>query len=624
MTTATGADTPSAAVRRIDPGLGAAAAVALVLVGVAATVDFPRAEHGFKGDEATYYMLGHSLVRDFDFTYERQDLIRVWEEYPAPEGVFLKRGKTNRFEAIDGFPWVRRVSTDEPSETRLYFGKSFIYPLVAAPFVWLFGTNGFLVLHALLIALDVLVAYLWLAGRGSRPGVAAAFAVVFLAGSVAPVYFVWITPELFNLSLVLYAAFLWRSGYEYSAAILAGIVTFSKPTHAVLIAPMVLTAAWRREWARAVGLGVVFGAVAGSLYLMNFAITGEFNYQGGYRKTFYSMTGFPFANAWETFDKIAPLHGRDKLLADTLANQHTLGVFARNIWYFLAGRHSGLIPYFFPGVVSLALFLIARREQRGWQWLVLGAVAAATAAILFITPFTWSGGGGPVGNRYFLSFYPLLLFLTPVLESARVPLLALGVGGLFTAKILLNPFWSSFNPGEHVKSGPLRLLPIELTMLNDLPVNANPNRSRRLLAGQVMSYFPDDNAYAPEGEFFWVRGKARADVILRAPLAELPEGGWRGWRIGRLAVQLDAPIPNVVSVDTGRDERTVTLEPGVPQTVTLEMPAGVPYRPYETPTSYVYVITITTSNGFVPFLEAPPSSDSRYLGARVTLQPEFR
>jgi hypothetical protein len=26
----------------------------------------------------------------------------------------------------------------------------------------------------------------------------------------------------------------------------------------------------------------------------------------------------------------------------------------------------------------------------------------------------------------------------------------------------------------------------------------------------------------------------------------------------------------------------------------------------------------------VPFLEMPPSSDSRYLGARVTLRPDFR
>ena len=32
---------------------------------------------------------------------------------------------------------------------------------------------------------------------------------MFLAASVVPVYFVWLTPELFNFSLALYAMFLW-------------------------------------------------------------------------------------------------------------------------------------------------------------------------------------------------------------------------------------------------------------------------------------------------------------------------------------------------------------------------------------------------------------------------------
>ena len=36
-----------------------------------------------------------------------------------------------------------------------------------------------------------------------------AFAIVFLAASVVPVHFVWLIPELFNFSVVLYAFFLW-------------------------------------------------------------------------------------------------------------------------------------------------------------------------------------------------------------------------------------------------------------------------------------------------------------------------------------------------------------------------------------------------------------------------------
>ena len=44
------------------------------LLGFALSVDFPRAAHGFKGDEATYYSLTYSLARDFDFSFTRADL----------------------------------------------------------------------------------------------------------------------------------------------------------------------------------------------------------------------------------------------------------------------------------------------------------------------------------------------------------------------------------------------------------------------------------------------------------------------------------------------------------------------------------------------------------------------
>ena len=52
---------------------------------------------GFFGDAATYYTLGHSLAHDFDFEYRRDDLVRVWKEFPSgPEGIFLKRGSDGR------------------------------------------------------------------------------------------------------------------------------------------------------------------------------------------------------------------------------------------------------------------------------------------------------------------------------------------------------------------------------------------------------------------------------------------------------------------------------------------------------------------------------------------------
>jgi hypothetical protein len=367
--------------------------------------------------------------------------------------------------------------------------------------------------------------------------------------------------------------------------------------------------------------------MSGGLFAANAAITGEFNYQGGDRKTFYSSIGFPFANERETFENIGPVRAREAVMVgDVLANRHTLTVLRHNLEYFVIGRFSGLVPYFFPGVVSAALFLMTRRRQP-WQWLTATTIVGAVFMLLLLTPFTYSGGGGPVGNRYFLSFYPLFLFLTPPLSGVGSAAVAFAVGTLFVAKILLNPFYASFRPGEHPKSGPLRWLPVELTLLNDLPMAANPDRSKRALGGSppVLAYFPDDNAFNPEGDWFWVKGKSRAEVILRAPVADMGGGRFVTKVITKLAVEIqNGGRLDRVTVSTARESRTLMMNPGQLAHIDIDVGAGVPYRPTEQPTSYLYVVSIRTTSGFVPFLESPGSSDSRFLGARIRLVPQYR
>ena len=74
-------------------GVGATATLGLVLLAWALTIDYPRASYGFFSDASTYYGLGHSLADDGDFEFRREDLVRVWREFPSgPEGIFLKRG----------------------------------------------------------------------------------------------------------------------------------------------------------------------------------------------------------------------------------------------------------------------------------------------------------------------------------------------------------------------------------------------------------------------------------------------------------------------------------------------------------------------------------------------------
>lgn len=637
-----------------DPGVAVCLLIGALLATFALSVNFPKAAFAFQSDEATYYTLAYSLARDGDFTFERQDLARVWEEFPTgPEGIFLKRGKNLSLRGSSSFPFLAWDKQPDDRSDRLYFAKSFVYPLAAAPFIVLFGTNGFLLLHALLLTLDLLAAYAFLRARSSTAA-ALCYAIVFFFGSAAPVYFVWLTPELFNLSFGLLGLFLWcykevapplepgagrwsrflRSpASTYAGAALIGIAVFSKPSNIFLAGPPLLLALWRRQWRGLILTGIACALVVIALFGWNMAITGEWNFQGGDRKTFYGGTGFPFQTAQNGFGERAPSKATDSLLFDVLLSRDALlSVFPRNLGYFFFGRHTGLVPYFFPGVLSLALFIAARRQRAPFQWGMAATFVIGSVGLLLVVPYTYSGGGGPIGNRYFMGLYPLLLFLTPPLASAAPAIAAQLFGGLFTAQLVLNPFFVSYHPAEHMKSGVYRWLPVELTLLNDLPINVNASRVRQPLAGAppASAYFLDDNAYPMEGEWFWTRGASRTELLLRGPAAPhdatRPREQWTfdSKRIHHVTVQVrSGDVANRVTVSTGADSSSVDLEPGSDATLTVRMPAGMPYRKDpDQPTSYVYWLSIRSSTGFTPIFSSG-SRDSRFLGAMVRIVPVY-
>jgi hypothetical protein len=619
-------------------GASATAAIGVVLLTWSISIDVVRASYGgFFGDAATYYTLGHSLATDFDFEYERGDLTRIWQEFPTgPEGLFLKRS----------------------SDGKLFFAKAYIYPLLAAPFIWLFGTNGFLVLHALLMTMCFLCAYAFLAAR-SHPVSALIFAFAFLFVSLVPIYMVQLAPDFFIFAIVLIGYFFWsykevggpvpdearpsaRTRWLLStrsdtiAAVLLGIGFFAKPTNILLIAPLLVSAALRRQWPRAFKIGAVFGVTAAVLFALNIAVTGEWNYQGGERKTFYSQDGvgfeggFPYQNDTANFDSVGLGRVGGGSFSVLFTRDALLEVFPHNLWYFVFGRHTGFAIYLFPGFMAVLLFLAATRDRAMWQWLTLAAGAGTAVVLLLYMPFTWSGGGGPVGNRYFLGTYGVFLFLVPPLQTAVGGLITLGVSGLFVMPLISNPFYTSTRPADHSKSGLFRFLPTELTMVNDLPINVQPSRIRQPLGGTppVFAYFIDDNAYNRERDAFWVKGESTADILLRAPIK--PETDAANLQpatslvIEKLTVILETgPRPNRVSIDTGTEERSVDMAASSQQTIELEMTHGIPYKYHpDFPTNYVYMVSISSSTGFVPMFENG-ANDSRFLGVMVRLIPTY-
>jgi hypothetical protein len=82
-------------------------------------------------------------------------------------------------------------------------------------------------------------------------------------------------------------------------------------------------------------------------------------------------------------------------------------------------------------------------------------------------------------------------------------------------------------------------------------------------------------------------------------------------------------VSNEVRVSTRADGESFSLAPGEVRALELDAGAGVPYKPAQYPTNYVYAVSVSAEAGFVPFLEDQKSPDSRYLGVMVRLVPVY-
>jgi hypothetical protein len=613
----------------VSSGSGArwtAAVLLIVSLAAAISVDVVKTNNGIKGDEATYVSMALSLAFDQDLKYQRRDLERFWLLYRwGPDGIFLKRGKQWHTSVDGSAPFVHVSRTADPNTDRLYFGKALLYPLAVAPFARLFGLNGFLVFNVLLLFVVCVCGYRFLLAR-ARPGPALAFTLAFVGATIVPVYGVFLTSDLFNFALVFVAYFLWLykevaqprdletfggSWTDLGAAALLGLATFSKPLNILLVGPLVLLLWRRRRFQAGIVAGIVFGIATAGMFGINALSSGEFNYQGGDRRTFYSA--FPFDSPDDTWEHLAATHRSVEMTTNESDAENVLepsefvNRFGHNLEYFLIGRHFGFIPFFFPGFVSLVLWMASRSRSDSWRVLTFMGLAASALGILIFLPYSWSGGGGPPGNRYFLNLYPVLFFLTPPLTSMVPPMLAWMGGALFTAQILVNPFLIAKSPDRATQQGPARMLPVELTMANDLPVALDVSRAHVLYEENpvVLLYFLDERAYIPdridvEPRVVWVSGSGRSDIIMRTET-----------QLDHLKMTAQSPIATTFTVSAGGPVLTVPIAAG--QIASFDVPAaGVKGQK-----SYAYLLSVQSSHGFTEHLRVPASTDMRNLGVMM-------
>jgi len=98
----------------------------------------------------------------------------------------------------------------------------------------------------------------------------------------------------------------------------------------------------------------------------------------------------------------------------------------------------------------------------------------------------------------------------------------------------------------------------------------------------------------------------------------------RSLRVARLEVQLETgAVADHITVRTGKATQVVDIPAHDRRSILLDMPAGVPYKPFpELPTNYVYLISIESQSGFIPLFN-DGGRDARFLGVFVHLIPQY-
>lgn len=547
------------------------------------TLEKPGWPPSLKADEPAYAMMAESLAFDGDLELTREDVGRVFDEFPyGPVSNLIVM-------TTDGWRTV-------------HYGKPYVYSLFAAPFAALFGANGLLLFNMALTLLMVWMGGAWLA-RFNPEGRAYLFSAGFFFLSAGFGYVFWLQPEVFNMASVMACLFL---GFHLVAdsggrralvlAALSGAAlapaVYNKPMLAALGVPVLWLLASRKRWGRVAawlaGAALATGLVAG----VAVSLTGEPTPYLGVTRQGVTLCHpdempiqpeppseigrpdpeRPTGGAWSWIFRIP----------DT-----SLRELSESLTYFLIGRHTGLFLYFPFTLLCLVLFGLHGR-RRGTGWVLLGCLAAVALFFVLFIPYNWQGGGGFLGNRYYVNAVPGFLFLVTRIRPRSLVPLGWALGGLFLAPLLFSPFArTGAEPTlqSHVRNFPYPWFPLELS-LREVP------GYHRLWIGD-RRFIGRKDVVLPRGERLWVRGASEVEILVLGPEA-LERAVFEVGNVApdqRIVLELgqDRQVLEYGDVPAEGEVRWVELVPGGPDRV----------RRHRDTTIYVYRLTVEPETGRV-------------------------
>jgi hypothetical protein len=419
------------------------------------------------GEEATHVLQAESLALDLDVVFDGSDRNRVADKGIEITGLHLRNGR------ID----------EEP-----VFARPIFYSVFLAPFVGVAPTRGPTAANLLLLCLTV-----GLASRRlySRLGSTAPWLVaLFLFASVTFRYLQVAEPPIFLLTLVVAAFYLVygleepvsegpsdlyrplptraRIGWRWGAAgLLLGLATAYNPVFSVLVIPAAVAAP--RDRRRAASTFLTLGAI--SVLALSGVV--EWGRAGRWQLPFPEPSSSVLVAAEpKGQDSLSDLNGESLSSPFEASPERPFParvsgrLTAWNAAYSIAGRHLGLLPYFFPTVLVFGLWTMGSGRSS-----LVATSFLAVGLICLLSPFDFAGGATAIGNRWFVPLFGALWFVPARRPRARWIWITAALSGLFLYPVWLSPVGSPIEKDgrmQHATSLPASYLPLE-TSQRSLP-----------------------------------------------------------------------------------------------------------------------------------------------------------
>jgi len=571
----------------------------------------------FKADEPAYFLMALSLARDGDLILDVEDRRRAADEFPL-----LPAQNTI-------------LMTDDGWET-LYYGKPYLYSLFAAPLAHAYGADGMMAFNMLLLMAMVWMGTTYLK-RYNSEGLSALFATGYFIVSSLFAYVFWLHPEVFmatSTCACLYFGlhdpegrprgstrfarirdFFGRPGVRLaiSAASLAAGV-YHKPMLALMGVPVLWSLARRREWKR-VAIWMLAAIIA----------------SGAFAGLAVALTGHPSAylgvqRAGFTIDdpELRPIQPQPLPKLEEKKTQNSWTWLWRlpdvkpvktisSLGSFLWGRHMGLVVYMPFAVLALLLFLV-NGVRDATRWVLLGSIGALAMFFMIWIPFNWHGGGGFVGNRYFVIAYPAFLFLATRIRPSWSLVPAFAFGGAVLGIVVFQPLGTPVRKPtlqSHVRGGAFSLFPLEKTMQRQTPGYVGLAHEGVWMRGRK-------DQVEVHGSELWIYGHTRTELWF---ISEEPIEDTVLFEIRTLATNNDISVTigdnsttaSFVEADEAREQiQIVEIRPEDPE---LYRPVYI--VPDDNPPGYLYHLVIEARTGRVPRDAAGNRTKDFYFGAGV-------